>query len=304
MKLIQWTLFVDMLGFSAMNGAVKNEEDAKEFIEFMDNNRKIFEQGDNAPLKKYYESDKYFNLYKYYEIRYAFVSDSLFITYYPKEADDLKNEDLALMHSANALFIIMIRLQAFLFHCFAEKGIFLRGGISNKYCYIQENFAVGEGLIEAYQAESKFAKNPRIVLHPEIVKNSKLMDKINLLSNLMYGGKSLLEKDNDDLYFLDHIRYVLSTTDLSIPMIARSASRNPFGYISQCQTANSYLTKHADAIKKKIQEIEEEIKAATSNSQTSEIEQLRKVADKYYWLRDYHNSRIKQNPKFGRHIIG
>lgn len=128
MKLTQWTLFIDMLGYRDINGAIDSDDKAEEFVSFMQANREIFSATDSQSVRDQYAKNNGFDLYKYYEISSCFVSDSLIITYKPKEVDDLDNEDLAFMHSANALFIIAMRLQAFTFHCYSEKGCFFEAG--------------------------------------------------------------------------------------------------------------------------------------------------------------------------------
>jgi hypothetical protein len=71
---------------------------------------------------------------------------------------------------------------------------------------VKDSFALGEGLIEDYLAESLIAKYPRIILHPNVQENKKVIEKIEFLSNVIYGGKSLIQKDPDDgMFFLDYI---------------------------------------------------------------------------------------------------
>lgn len=300
MQLTQWTLFIDMLGYRDINGSINNEEKAKEFIEFMDENKKIFEYSDSDEVKERYNKDASFNLYKYYEIQKTFVSDSLIITYSPKLVDEPERPGLADMHSANALFIISMRLQTFIFHCFAEKGIFLRGGISNKYCHIKDSFAVGEGLIEAYLAESKLAINPRIILHPEVTQNLPIMEKINFLADRMYSGKSIIEKDIDGLYFIDHVGYAIATIDLSIPMVAMAETKNPLQYISNKESITTYVQRHSEAINRKLNELSGSLSQAAPGSVAAE--KIKSVISKFEWLRRYHNSKIEGH-KFLREYI-
>lgn len=280
-----------MLGYRDINGSINSDEVAQSFISFMEANRKIFELTDSEEIKKKYQNDKFFNLYKYYDISSCFVSDSLIITYKPNKTDEPDNDDLVHMHSANALFIIAMRLQTFIFHCFTEKGLFLRGGISNKYCYIKNNFAVGEGLIEAYHAESTIAKNPRIVLHPEVEKNEKLMEKVNFLSEKMYGGKSIIQRDAvDNTLFLDSLGYAISTTDLSLPMIAKSAAINPVRHLMHCKSVDDYVRRHAEAIKEKLTDLNGRLEKAKNDP--AEEEKINSVIEKFTWLKNYHNSKI------------
>lgn len=304
MHLTQWTLFIDMLGYRDINGSINCDEKAQEFISFMEANKQIFGLTDSDEVRKRYEKDKIFDLYKYYEIRSCFVSDSLIITYKPKIVDEADRNDLDLtnMHSANALFIIAMRLNVLVFHCFLEKGIFLRGGISNKYCYIKDNFAVGEGLIEAYLAESKYAKNPRIILHPEVEKNTKLMDKVDFIAKNMYSGKSILQKDPaDGLYFLDHIGYAIARTDITIPMIANAAKQNLSAYELTCYSVNSYIHRHSEAISKKLTELYSYLESIAPES--SEAKNIESVINKFIWLKDYHNSKIAGHKYFSIHAV-
>jgi hypothetical protein len=301
LKLTQWTLFIDMLGYREINGNINSEEKAKEFIAFMELNRKIFEFTDSEDIKAKYAKDEFFNLYKYYDIQSAFVSDSLIITYHPKEVDEVLPTGIPSMHSANALFIIAMRLQTFIFNCFSEKGIFLRGGISNKYCYIKNNFAVGEGLIEAYLGESKYANNPRIVLHPALENNAELMEKIEFISKKMYSGRSLIQKDADDLYFLDHLGYAITTIDTDIPMISALARTKPIHYASLCKSVSDYTRRHADAISRKFSDLNEKLSQLAPESEEAKV--IKSVISKFIWLKNYHNSKIDKHELLSKYKI-
>lgn len=290
-----------MLGYREINGSINSEEKAKEFIAFMEVNRKIFEFTDSEEKKEKYAKDEFFNLYKYYDIQSAFVSDSLIITYHPKEVDEVLPAGVPSMHSANALFIIAMRLQTFIFNCFLEKGMFLRGGISNKYCYIKDNFAVGEGLIEAYLGESKYAKNPRIVLHPAVETNFELMEKIDFISKAMYGGRSIIQKDADDLYFLDHLGYAISVTDMDIPMISASAKRDPSRYALTCKSVVDYTRRHAEAISRKFSELNEKLSHLAPESEEAKV--IESVINKFIWLKNYHNSKIDKHEFLSKYQI-
>lgn len=301
MKLTQWTLFIDMLGYRDINGSINSEDKAKEFITFMDVNRNIFELNDTEEKREMYAKDEFFDLYKYYDIQSAFVSDSLIFTYHPKEVDENLPAGVPCLHSANALFIIAMRLQTFIFNCFVEKGLFLRGGISNKYCYIKDSFAVGEGLIEAYLAESKYAKNPRIILHPEVEGNIELMEKIHYLAKMMYGGHSIIQKDEDGLYFLDHLGYAISTTDIKIPMIAGAAQRNPARHILTCKSVGDYTRRHAEAIAGKLTELNERLSKLPPES--DDANGVASVIKKFIWLKNYHNSKIENHDFLSKYKV-
>lgn len=290
-----------MLGYRATNGSISSDEGAIDFVEFMEANRKILDFSNRTEVKEQYKKDE-FDLYKYYEISSCFVSDSIIITYKPKEIDESISEELRFMHSANALFIICMRLQTVIFNCFSEKGIFLRGGISSRYAYIKDNFAVGEGVIEAYLAESKIAENPRIVLHPSIRENKKLIDKIELLSDLMYGGRSLIQTDPKDGHlFLDYIGYVLSSSSLKSAAVARAALINPIGLMAQKTATKTFIQRHSEALKRKLDEITGNLERAESGSK--EHEEVARVLRKFIWLKEYHNSSISVEKELESYII-
>lgn len=301
LKLFQWTLFVDMLGYRDANGSICSDEDAKDFVEFMEVNRNILDFSNRTEVKERYEKDD-FDLYKYYDIDSCFVSDSIIITYKPKEVDESINDELRFMHSANALFIICMRLQTVIFNCFTEKGIFLRGGISSKYAYIKDNFAVGEGVIEAYLAESEIAKNPRIVMHPNIRENNKLIEKIELLSKLMYGGKSLIQSDpKDGNLFLDYIGYTISSSSLKSAAVARAALINPIGLIAQKAVTKNFIQRHSEALKRKIDEITENLERVETGSK--EQEKIERVLSKFIWLKEYHNRSLAGEKELESYLI-
>ena len=45
-----------------------------------------------------------------------------------------------------------------------NEGFFIRGGVSVGHLYMDRDIVFGDGLLEAYEAESKLARDPRIVL--------------------------------------------------------------------------------------------------------------------------------------------
>lgn len=197
-------------------------------MEFMTTN-KLFMDGPNSQeAKDRYAKDE-FDLYKYYDIQHAFVSDSLIYTFKPREVDEEINEVLYYRHSANAYLIIIMRLVAYIYSCFATKNIFLRGGISSKYCTIKGAFAVGEGLVEAYLCESKNAIYPRIVLHSTILENDKLMKELTFLSEIMYGRDDLIKKDADGECFLNYLGYIIAMSNPRLPMNLKLLIHNPAG---------------------------------------------------------------------------
>lgn len=299
MKLVQWTLFIDMLGYRDINGAINSEAKAKEFIAFMEENKASLDFSNRDEVKEKYKIDKIFDLYMYYDVQYAFISDSIIITFSPKDVQSLKNNKLKYMHSANALFIILMRLQTIIFNCFSQRGIFLRGGISTKYCYIQNEFAVGDGLICAYKAESNLAVHPRIAFSPEVLQDKELKESITQLSNIMYGGNNIIIRDSDGVYYLDYLGYNLSIVNLDIKMVSDSAIANPSKYLFSLETTKIFCYKHSKAIENKLVELE----ARKPSLPPDQINNLQKVIEKFLWLKDYHNTVLSKHKNFTSYII-
>lgn len=292
MKLLQWTLFIDMLGYRDINGNINTEDAASEFIRFMESNKFILDFQNNQLIEECYRSSDQFNLYEYYDIKYAFVSDSLILTYYPLDVETLTNIDKMYMHSANALFIITMRLLNFFFNCFHEKNVFLRGGISNKYCYIKDSFVVGEGLIEAYKAESKIAVYPRIAFAADVTNNKNLMAKIEYISNIMYGGNQLISIDsNDNVAFLDYLGFQLATVDISDSKIQQQVLNHREWFDKHLNIVETYIKEHASKIEDKLQELHNK-RSSLSKIKKAEID---KVIEKFEWLKSYHNTSVTKN---------
>lgn len=280
MKLIQWTLFLDMLGYGELNGQIDSDDKANEFIAFMKKNAQIFDSQNNKEMREGYQ-DSNFDLYKYYDVQHALVSDSLIITYKPREFDEKINEKLYYLHSANALFIITLRLQEYLYHCLEVKKMFVRGGISIKYSKIDNNFAVGLGIIEAYNIESKIAKYPRIVFSSEILENKNLIEAIEFLSELLYKIPSIISRDNDIAY-LDYAKIMVR-----LGLQGGLNLENMAIYHNFFTNQKNAILFHIDLILKKVKKYRDEGRVEES----SKI--IENVLSKYKWLKDYHNTSIK-----------
>jgi len=302
MKLFQWTLFIDMLGYRDINGEISDDESASEFISFMELNKELLIGFDSQKSRDHYAKFQSFNLYEFYEIKYAFVSDSIIITYVPQEVNSEKHVNLKFKHSANALFIILMRLQILIFHCFTEKNIFLRGGISNGFCAIKDGFVVGEGLIDAYIAESKKAKNPRIVLSERTASESKIMSSVQDIANEMYNAQSIIKKDDDGLFFLDYLGYLFAWADENIPMVRANKAKNPQGFNAQLELAMSYVSKHANIVRRSYSEIADKISNLNPDN-SEELKTLNEILKKYEWLKNYHNNSVRGRIGFDLFVI-
>lgn len=278
MKLEQWVIFIDVLGYGEINGHITDDKKGNEFLDFMKSNENIFLHQDRAEIREGYQNQP-FDLYKYYEIQTTFVSDSLIINYKPIEIDEELDERIRMMHSANTLFIIINRLQIYVYNCLKENNILVRGGISNKYCLIRDNYAVGEGLLDAYNNESKKAIYPRIVLSESIMEKVELINSFNYISSRIYGKDTFLKNDGDGIYYLDYLKYVIRTVYTSM-----------LGNIDALKSVTSYLTIHQKTIVSKLNEINTKIENQDNRDLLLKLE---KIKEKIVWLKNYHNESIK-----------
>lgn len=287
-----------MLGYRDINGDICTKEDAEKFISFMELNKELLDSTNSKIKQASYKLSGWFDLYEFYDIKHAFISDSIIISFEPK-AVDIKNVELCYSHSANALFIIIMRIQSIIFHCFNSHNIFLRGGISTNYCFVKDQFIVGEGLINAYKAESSLAIYPRIACSPEIISDKKLMKHITRLSNLMYGGENIIKTDIDNVSYLDYIGYQLSSISLDSEVGRRDSKLNLSSYLEHVNMTRIFLSKHVIAINKKLAELDERLKKCTP----SESPKVQKIKDKFVWLKNYHNKTVDKYSLFHEYKI-
>lgn len=258
----------------------------------MNSNKEIFENQNNNPdIEEYYSKSSY-NLYEHYTITFAFISDSLIVSYTPNLNKDF-NEDTALRHSANSLLIILQRLRLLIYKCALEKKIFLRGGISNDYFYINGNFAVGKGVGSAYIAEIQ-AKYPRVILADDVVKNKKLMRSIDLLSKMMYNV-SFIKDDGDGVKYLDFNTFGRISLDAKSgnPYVIKNAVSDPENYLETIQCEGGMLRAYKEAI-------EFQIKKALILKNATLVEEQRlykSLKEKYLWLSNYHNNSCEEFSK-------
>ena len=81
-------------------------------------------------------------------------------------------------------------------------GYTMRGGITLGKLFINNTFVYGKGLLDSYIMESKLAIFPRIVIDEDLLKNIQYNNRVTLY----------LEKDFDNLYFIDYLTLLFSET--------------------------------------------------------------------------------------------
>jgi len=287
MKAVQWTVFIDMLGFKKLNSAVTNDNQAQDLIKFMTSNRDELLQLE-ARVEQHYKKDEVFNFYEWYEVKSAFISDSIVVTFKPKDVASEKNAEKVLMHSANALMIIAMRLGALTHKCLLEKEITFRGGISTQYCDISENFVVGAGLSSAVEAEGR-AIYARLALAEDVVRNTKLVKQIRWLFKQMYGDSNFLVKEAGVTY-VNTLDLMLAAGDLRSPSVANAISTQPGrnAVMGAREQIEVFLRAQKALVIKSIQVTYKAYRKDYANADRRESH--RRVLKKYFWLRRYHNA--------------
>lgn len=272
---MSFTIFLDMLGFGNKVGGISNEEEAKKFILFMQSNKGIFD------IIKTINQEAPFNIInENYEFKFSFISDSIVVLAYPKELDIAIAEDKYYNLSVYMFMSIYNKLLPLLFNLLKYKQILLRGAISNKFSYIQNEFVVGEGLIEAYKLESKEygAIYPRIVLSKNLTSDLKFMETLEKNSEELYKTDQniITEDKRDDFFFLNYFNLLQNQEQPHLNDNANISISNKKFY---------------DFHQKAIQEMK-----LFMDSQ-KEKEDYKKIEIKYNWIRDYHNNHVPNEYK-------
>lgn len=91
------------------------------------------------------------------------------------------------------------RVQWFMF----KNGILLRGGIAIGRHYSNGNIMYSEGLIEAYNLESNYAKVPRVLVDENIIQ--LVLGTCNNIEDMREKLKKMLLKDKDARSFINYL---------------------------------------------------------------------------------------------------
>ncbi|WP_305908114.1 hypothetical protein Q9L42_012265 [Methylomarinum sp. Ch1-1] len=89
-----------------------------------------------------------------------------------------------------------------------NRGFFVRGAITVGELYMDERTIYGIGLIDAYEAESKQAKYPRIILTKSAEAMFVEIDKDFQLNKYNNYLKQYLYRDSDGLLFLNYLESI------------------------------------------------------------------------------------------------
>lgn len=151
-----------------------------------------------------------------------------------------------------------------------RKKCFIRGGLTVDDIYIDGNMVFGPAIIKAYMLESEFAVYPRIVVDPAVF---PLFEKDQLLRNHDTATEweylqKVIRRDSDGLYFVDYISGILTEFD-------------------EEGMEFDFLAAHKEVV----------LESARAH------DGLNKVAAKYLWLANYHNTVVNEisSREYDRH---
>ncbi len=169
--------FIDILAFKSMiEGEGENQENKKTANE-------IYKLFDDMQKHSYEFNSVNSNMVS--NIKITHFSDSLIISF----GEEDKFNIFGVIYS-------ILRLQYWLLK---NHKVLLRGGCAYEELLHNDNRVFGKGLNSAYNLESKFAKNPRIIIPEEIINECCVNNETR--ENL----KELLAKDDDGFWYVDYI---------------------------------------------------------------------------------------------------
>ncbi|MCP3775217.1 hypothetical protein NLX71_18255 [Paenibacillus sp. MZ04-78.2] len=176
--------FIDLLGFSSM---------VKKDLEAPDGTNKYMEELFRVHQETIQLAGGVINL------DVVQFSDSVIL------ATEFKKENF------NEFLWLITKYQFTLF----SRGILSRGGVAYGKHYYNNGFLYSLGLIEAYNIESKIAKNPRVIV------SSDLLELLYENEEAMVTSKLPLIKENDGLLFLDYLSFCEDGIELFLDTITR-----------------------------------------------------------------------------------
>jgi len=270
-RLMSFTIFLDMLGFSNKIGKITEEEKAKDFILFMESNKGIFEIMKNLDRKELFNYN--------YDFKFTFISDSIVLLAYPKKLQKQVNSNEYYDLSIKMFMDICNKLLILFFNIWEKEKILLRGGISNKYSYIKNEFIVGEGIIEAYKLENKNdgAIYPRIILSNNLTNDIKFMKTLKQYSRKLYKtNKNIITKDEDNLFFFNYLN-----------LLYNQEQKHLYNNEKIKESNKKFYSFH----KKAIEEMELFMKSQFGKKG------YEKIKAKYNWIKSYHNNNVDDEYK-------
>lgn len=113
----------------------------------------------------------------------------------------------------SAVFFLLVDIQQMIGKLIA-KGFLCRGGISIGKLIHNNRFLFGEGMVSAYQMESKTAKYPRVIVENEVISLAhKHHAEQNLPEEELQYVKEIVTQDDDGFYYIDYFEKIVNQFD-------------------------------------------------------------------------------------------
>lgn len=155
-----------------------------------------------------------------------------------------------------------------------DTNVLIRGSVTFGDILISDGRVFGPALVEAYELESKFARFPRIIVDPQLIKeyksNKLLKAEHHSLEQDSEYVSDLLKQGDDGMWFIDYARAIVSEID-------------------EPEMYPKFLLRHREMIL----------------SGCEKHKKLNAVLSKYVWLANYHNQIISEmnNEYFERYEL-
>jgi hypothetical protein len=163
--------FIDILGFKNIVQGTKDERRLKSVLRAIDRLRELSEDVESSSKQV------------------SQFSDSIVISY-------------AVRERASVFYLLLDIAMAIL--DLVYWGFAVRGGITIGPLIHDEKHLLGKGLIDSYEMESKYAKYPRVLVDPALLKLSRTFHAPQNSPDDEAGYvRDLLREDEDNRFFLD-----------------------------------------------------------------------------------------------------
>jgi hypothetical protein len=164
--------FIDVLGFKDIVESTQDERRLKSVLSAIDRLRELSEDVESSSKQV------------------AQFSDSIVISY-------------AVGERASVFYLLLDVAMAVL--DLVYWGFAVRGGITIGPLIHDETHLLGQGLIQAYEMESKYAKYPRVLVDPALLKIARIFHAPqNSPDDEVEYVRDLLREDEDNRFFLDY----------------------------------------------------------------------------------------------------
>jgi hypothetical protein len=252
--------FVDILGFKERVKDAKNKSESQEV--FSDFYRVLSTwYGQHVDLLELLSRTTFIGSKKYkYKIR--IFTDCILIGC-PIRKNVRKHN---FIQGCDEFFSILSTLYLFQLDM-VNQGYFVRGAIAVDDLYMDDVIIYGNGVTEAYEAESKQAKYPRIILTESAEAMFMKIDKSFTDQECENYLNPYLNRDSDGQLFLNYLESIKS-------------GENDVQFVDE-------LEKHKQMVEKKL----------------SEYQNKSHILEKYIWAANYHNCFCNQPPCYNDYTI-